>query len=96
MGPFSADLVVVRGAGAPDVFPVAESRLHDSMATLYGLTDPTIDELAAVAAAWSPFRSWVSVLIRADRERRSEVGHPVDLPIRRRAPRRRLSPVRAG
>src|SRR4051794_11165612 len=32
MGPFSADLVVIRGAGAPDVFPCAESRLHDAMA----------------------------------------------------------------
>src|SRR4051794_16787421 len=30
MGPFSADLVVLRGAGAPDVFAIAEPRLHDS------------------------------------------------------------------
>jgi 3-methyladenine DNA glycosylase/8-oxoguanine DNA glycosylase len=86
----------VRGAGAPDVFPVAEPRLHDSMASLYGLADPTVDGLAAVAARWSPYRSWVSVLIRTDRERRGEVGHPVDMPIPRRAPRRRWSPARVG
>jgi DNA-3-methyladenine glycosylase II len=69
MGPFSADLVVVRGAGAPDVFPVAEPRLHDSMATLYGLVEPSLTELADVAKPWAPYRSWVAVLIRADRER---------------------------
>jgi DNA-3-methyladenine glycosylase II len=96
MGPFSADLVVVRGAGAPDVFPCAESRLHDAMAGLYGLPAPTLEELAAVAERWSPFRSWVSVLIRADRERRAGVVHAVDVPASRRMPRRRWSPARVG
>jgi 3-methyladenine DNA glycosylase/8-oxoguanine DNA glycosylase len=71
MGPFAADLVVVRGAGAPDAFPVSEGRLHASMAQLYGLSDPSFAELAAVAEGWAPYRSWVSVLIRADRERRA-------------------------
>ena len=69
MGPFAADLVVVRGAGAPDVFPLSEGRLHESMARLYGLTEPTADDLAAIAERWTPYRSWVSVLIRVDRER---------------------------
>ena len=71
MGPFAADLVVVRGAGAPDVFPVSEGRLHASMTELYGLSAPTLEELATVAERWAPYRSWVSVLIRADRERRT-------------------------
>jgi DNA-3-methyladenine glycosylase II len=84
MGPFSAELVVVRGAGAPDVFPVNEGRLHAAMAELYGLVTPTVSELGAVAEHWSPYRSWVSVLIRAHHEahagmagrggRRSTVG----------------------
>jgi 3-methyladenine DNA glycosylase/8-oxoguanine DNA glycosylase len=64
MGPFSAELVVVRGAGAPDVFPATEGRLHRAMAALYGLVDATPARLAAVAEAWTPYRSWVSVLIR--------------------------------
>jgi DNA-3-methyladenine glycosylase II len=71
MGPFAADLVVVRGAGAPDVFPASEGRLHSSMAELYGLSSPTVAHLARVAQQWAPYRSWVAVLIRVDRERRT-------------------------
>ena len=37
LGPFSADLVVVRGASAPDVFPMAERRLHEEMAERYAV-----------------------------------------------------------
>jgi DNA-3-methyladenine glycosylase II len=74
MGPFSAELVVVRGAGAPDVFPENEGRLHAAMAELYGLADPSVPELAAVAGRWSPYRSWVSLLIRADREGRARAA----------------------
>ena len=66
MGPFSAELVVIRGAGAPDVFPRNEGRLHAGMAALYELADPSVDELARVAQSWSPYRSWVSLLIRAE------------------------------
>jgi 3-methyladenine DNA glycosylase/8-oxoguanine DNA glycosylase len=97
LGPFSAELVVVRGAGAPDVFPVSEPRLHDAMAALYGLTAPTTAQLAAVAGRWAPYRSWVSVLIRADRERRAvSVAHPVGPPARHARARRRWSPARMG
>jgi 3-methyladenine DNA glycosylase/8-oxoguanine DNA glycosylase len=65
MGPFSAELVVIRGAGAPDVFSQSEGRLHAAMTELYGLVDPTASRLAAVAERWAPYRSWVSVLIRS-------------------------------
>ena len=71
LGPFSADGVVVRGAGAPDVFPASEPRLHASMAELYGVTDPSTAVLARIAQRWAPFRSWVAVLIRTARERRT-------------------------
>jgi DNA-3-methyladenine glycosylase II len=68
IGPFSAELILVRGAGAPDVFPVHERRLHASMAERYHLDDPDVDELERVAARWSPFRSWVALLLRTERE----------------------------
>src|SRR3954453_10205670 len=71
MGPFSAELVVVRGAGAPDVFPESEGRLHAAVAELYGLVDPSVPSLASVASGWTPYRSWVSLLIRADPEGRA-------------------------
>lgn len=68
IGPFSAELIVVRGAGAPDFFPTSERRLHDSMVQLYELEEDSLPRLQEVAAVWSPYRSWVSVLIRTQRE----------------------------
>ncbi|MGY1700931.1 DNA-3-methyladenine glycosylase family protein [Geodermatophilus sp. SYSU D00766] len=71
IGPFSAELVVVRGAGSPDVFPSAEPRLHEEMAARYGLEDPSAAALAAIAERWRPYRSWAAVLLRAAREQRA-------------------------
>ncbi|MBM7805399.1 3-methyladenine DNA glycosylase/8-oxoguanine DNA glycosylase [Geodermatophilus bullaregiensis] len=71
IGPFSADLVVVRGAGAPDVLPTAEPRLTASLAELYGLTDPSPAGLAALAERWRPYRSRVWVFLSRGGGRRS-------------------------
>ncbi|MFF8563750.1 DNA-3-methyladenine glycosylase family protein [Streptomyces albidoflavus] len=68
IGPFSAELVLIRGAGHPDVFPAAEPRVHRAMATEYGLDAATAGDparLARIATAWSPYRSWVALLLRA-------------------------------
>ena len=72
IGPFSAELVVVRGASAPDVFPMTEGRLHEEMAERYGLADPDLAALARIAERWQPFRTWVAVLLRSARERRTD------------------------
>lgn len=75
VGPFSAELILVRGAAHPDVFPTVERRLQAEMSHAYELSDPTVAELAALAEKWRPYRSWVSLLLRVDRERRtSETG----------------------
>lgn len=68
IGPFSAELILLRGAALPDGFPATESRLHDEMAHQYGLTSPTIADLTAIAEAWRPYRTWVALLLRARRE----------------------------
>lgn len=68
IGPFSAQLVLVRGAGHPDLFPTAERRLQEEMALAYQLVDPTLDQLVAIAETWRPYRSWVSLLLRAKHE----------------------------
>uniref|UniRef100_A0AAU3H711 DNA-3-methyladenine glycosylase II n=1 Tax=Streptomyces sp. NBC_01401 TaxID=2903854 RepID=A0AAU3H711_9ACTN len=69
IGPFSAELILIRGAGHPDVFPTVEPRLHRAMAAAYGLDASTADSgprrLAALAEAWRPYRSWVALLMRA-------------------------------
>ncbi len=75
IGPFSSELVLVRGAGHPDVFPATEGRLHAEMARAYQLDGPAPTALAGIAQGWQPYRSWVALLLRADRERRThEIG----------------------
>ncbi|MFF7653000.1 DNA-3-methyladenine glycosylase family protein [Streptomyces sp. NPDC007983] len=66
IGPFSAELILIRGAGHPDLFPTAEPRVHRAVATEYGLGEaPGLSRLAAIADAWRPYRSWVALLLRA-------------------------------
>ena len=71
LGPFAAELVVLRGANAPDAAPRNERRLSDEIAELYG-TGAKLDD---VAEKWRPFRTWASVYLRALREERTqEIG----------------------
>lgn len=73
LGPFAAELVVLRGANAPDAFPGNERRLAAEMTELYG-TDQT---LAEVAETWRPYRTWAAVHLRALREDRThEIAGP--------------------
>jgi DNA-3-methyladenine glycosylase II len=68
LGPFAAELVVLRGANAPDMLPRHEKRL-DAERYDTGRT------LAEVSKAWRPFRTWAAVHLRALRERRThEIG----------------------
>ncbi|GAB2976089.1 hypothetical protein GCM10017788_40710 [Amycolatopsis acidiphila] len=69
-GPFSAQLILVRGAGHPDVFPDSEERLHAEMRELYALPEASPAALAEVADRWRPYRSWVALLLRTHREAR--------------------------
>ncbi|WP_442814822.1 DNA-3-methyladenine glycosylase family protein [Streptomyces sp. NBC_01298] len=57
IGPFSAELILIRGAGHPDVFPMAEPRVHKAMAAAYGLAPCAAADttrLAKIADAWRP------------------------------------------
>lgn len=66
VGPFSAELILVRGAGHPDHFPLQERRLHQAMQTLYGITG--VGQLETIAGNWKPLRSWIAFLVRAWQE----------------------------
>jgi len=73
LGPFAAELVVLRGANAPDVLPRNERRLDAEIVQRYG-TDRT---LAEVSETWRPYRTWAAVHLRALREQRThEIGRP--------------------
>ncbi|MGH2655371.1 MAG: DNA-3-methyladenine glycosylase family protein [Actinomycetota bacterium] len=69
VGDFSAELILVRGAGDPDYFPRKERRLQRAMADAYGFAEiPSIEKLTEIAERWRPYRSWVSVLFRTELE----------------------------
>jgi DNA-3-methyladenine glycosylase II len=71
IGPFAAELIVLRGANAPDALPHAERRLDAEIVEKYG---PDAD-LTEIAEAWRPFRTWACVHLRALREERTgEIG----------------------
>lgn len=65
IGPFSAELILLRGAGDPDHAPVHEGRLALAVQHAYRLPEPpTPDELTALSAGWAPYRTWVTLLLR--------------------------------
>jgi DNA-3-methyladenine glycosylase II len=64
VGPFSAMLILIRGAGHPDVAALAEPRLRKAMAAAYGREFTSDADVLATAEAWRPFRSWVAFLLR--------------------------------
>jgi DNA-3-methyladenine glycosylase II len=66
IGPFSAEGILLRGAGAPDHISLHEPRLRRAVGQAYGLLrDPTDLEMLTIAEGWRPFRTWVSVLMRS-------------------------------
>ena len=67
LGPFGAELVVVRGANAPDALPRHERRLEAEITEQYGADR----SLAEVSEAWRPYRTWAAVHLRTRREQRT-------------------------
>jgi 3-methyladenine DNA glycosylase/8-oxoguanine DNA glycosylase len=65
IGPFGAELVLIRGTGEPDHFSRTERRLHAAMAEAYGVEAGDLDALEEIASRWRPFRSWIGFLFRA-------------------------------
>ncbi len=71
LGPFGAELVVIRGANAPDALPHHERRLEAEVVERYG----SGHTLADVSDAWRPFRTWAALHLRSLREQRThEIG----------------------
>lgn len=67
IGSFAAELIVLRGANAPDILPRHERRLDAEITERYG-PSRSLDE---VAIAWRPYRTWASVHLRTLREHRT-------------------------
>lgn len=66
IGPFGAELILLRGAGEADWIPHHETRFSRAVEQAYGLDEPpTAQRLEEMADAWKPFRTWVAVLLRS-------------------------------
>jgi DNA-3-methyladenine glycosylase II len=67
LSPFAAELVVVRGANAPDALPRHERRLDAEITGRYGPGHT----IAEISQAWRPYRTWAAVHLRALHEQRT-------------------------
>jgi DNA-3-methyladenine glycosylase II len=77
VGPFTAQGIVVRGAGEPDYLATAEPAMARAAARAYGVDAPLApEELARRGEAWRPYRSWVGVLLRLGLEDASHESRP--------------------
>ena len=69
IGPFAAELVLLRGAGQVDRIPQHETRLARAVALAYRLPEPPSGaELLKLSQGWRPYRTWVTLLLRAQLE----------------------------
>ncbi|HEV2011340.1 MAG TPA: DNA-3-methyladenine glycosylase 2 family protein [Candidatus Limnocylindria bacterium] len=82
IGPFYADLVLVRGTGLADLLPRNEPMLLSYVGHFYGKGGAVdMATLETIAERWKPFRTWATVLIRV-------AGDRAGLPVEQRGPRR--------
>jgi DNA-3-methyladenine glycosylase II len=66
IGPFSAELILIRGVGHPDALPDHDTRLHQAIRSAYSTTDDAA--IQSITDSWRPYRAWVALLLRAWRE----------------------------
>ncbi len=70
IGPFYSSLVVIRACGHADVPAPQEPRAREAIREAYGIDHELSDaELAQISDTWRPFRTWVTVMMRALRGR---------------------------
>lgn len=62
VGRWTAEHVLVRGAGTVDELPLAEPRVARAFAEAYALeATPSDEEVQRIAEQWRPFRTWITV-----------------------------------
>jgi DNA-3-methyladenine glycosylase II len=68
IGPFSSELILLRGAGHPDYLTLVEPRFRQAVADCYGLDhQPTDTDLRRISDNWRPYRMWQTFLLRQQR-----------------------------
>jgi DNA-3-methyladenine glycosylase II len=68
IGPFSAQLILLRGAGHPDFLTLEERRFRAAATRAYGLDhEATDDDLRRISEPWRPYRTWMTFLLRCQK-----------------------------
>ena len=63
IGPWTAEIYLLFCAGHPDIFPAGDLALRKAVGQALGLADvPSIQEVSAIAEAWSPHRGAAALL----------------------------------
>ena len=71
IGPFYSSLIVVRACGHADVPAPEEAHSRAAIQDAYGIDHDLSDaEFAAITQTWKPFRTWVTVMMRALADRK--------------------------
>ncbi len=67
IGPFWATLIALRAVGPTDALTLGEPRMRRAAARAYDRPELEHDDdaLLVLAETWRPYRTWVSVLLRA-------------------------------
>jgi DNA-3-methyladenine glycosylase II len=66
IGPFSAELILIRGVGNADAVPAHDTRLNEAIRAAYNTSDEAA--IQQITESWRPYRAWVALLLRAWRE----------------------------
>ena len=65
LGPFSSQLILLRGAGHPDFLTFEEPKFRRAVRRAYGLDHEASDaDLQRISEAWRPYRTWTTFLLR--------------------------------
>jgi DNA-3-methyladenine glycosylase II len=73
IGPFYSSLIVIRACGHADAPTLGEPRSRAAIQQAYGVDHELSDaELLALTETWRPWRTWVSVMMRALGEERAQ------------------------
>ena len=79
IGAFSAEQILLHGAGHPDLFPRLDTHFHEMLRKEYRLPeDVPPDQLERLADSWRPYRSWAAHLFRLDALLRLAPAEPMD------------------
>ena len=66
IGPWTADIYLLFCIGHADIFPAGDLALRNAVADAFGLAPPVaVDEIAAIAERWSPWRGVAAALFWA-------------------------------